>query len=305
MRRRELLTSIATLPLGGLAGCAGPSVTPPRERLETFGLQLSTLTPLMFVDFDGTLARVAEIGYRQVEFSALGFLGRPVERIQQLLAENGLSAPVGRISPVLPADFASLSRAAQRAEFRRRAGPRYLLDNVRGALDACEALGQADLVLPALMPDNFATLAKLDASIEILQRAGELCAARGIRFGYHNHDWELSPVDGVVPYERMLARIAPELMAMQIDVYWITKGGREPLEFLRAHPGRFSTMHLKDIDATGDFADVGDGMIDFPTVTRAALTAGTRYFFVERDNPPAPMQTAQRAYDYLTRMRLA
>ena len=313
LKRRDL---VAAAPLGALAlmtgGCA-PADTEEVDmtaaapgaggrKLSEFGLQLSTITPMLMADFEGTLARVAAIGYRQVEFSALGFLGRPIARVAELLEANRLTAPVGRISPKLPEDFATMTRDAQRAAFRTYAGPDYLLENVRWGLESVQALGQEHLVLPALMPDNFADRARVEQSIDLLRQAGELCAAAGVQFGYHNHDWEFSEVDGLVPFDLMLETIEPELMAYQLDVYWVTKGGRDPLAYLAAHPGRFPSCHLKDIDDDGDFADVGYGNIDFPEFVDAAMQAGTAFYFVERDNPPEPLKTAERAHAYLEQM---
>ncbi len=320
MKRRQILSALPLSAFPLLHGCGGdtPEVTSPPQmpeqkteevtgeqpgrQLSEFGLQLSTITPLLMADFEGTLAKVAAIGYKQVEFSALGFLGRPVEKVVELLGKHGLSAPVGRISPKLPEDFGGLSRLEQMNAFRVYAGPEHLLNNVRYGLEGAAALGQKDLILPALMPDNFATLDSVKASMELLQQAAELCAREGVRFGYHNHDWEFKPVEGVVPFDLMLESFSPDLMSMQVDVYWVTKAGRDPLEYLAAHPGRFPSCHLKDIDGTGDFADVGYGEINFPEFVAAAMAAGTQYYFVERDNPPEPLQTAERAYAYLEKM---
>ena len=272
------------------------------RKLERFGLQLSTITRRLMADFEGALRQVAAIGYRQVEFSALGFLGRPVASVADLLKANELVAPVGRISPRLPAGFSQMPRKEQMVVFRERGGADYLLENIRYALEDAAVLGQKHLVLPALMPDNFTSLDKVKQSIDLLAQAGALCAQSGIQFGYHNHNWELKEVEGVVPYDLMLETIEPELMAYQIDVYWITKGARDPLEYLSNYPGRFPTVHLKDITADGDFEDVGYGEIDFPAIAAAALSSGSEYFFVERDNPPDPMGTAKRAYAYLKDM---
>lgn len=272
------------------------------KKLEQFGLQLSTLTPQLMADFEGTLAKVAAIGYRQVEFSALGFLGRPVSLVAELLEANALTAPVGRISPRLPAEFAALSRQEQKRAFRTYAGVDFLLENVRYSLEGAAQLGQKHLVLPALMPDGFTTRAKLDESIALLRQAGDLCAQMNVQFGYHNHDWEFKPVDGVVPFDLMLETIEPELLASQLDVYWVTKGGRDPLEYFAEHPGRIPSCHLKDMAESGDFADVGYGTIDFPRLVAAAQAAGTEYYFVERDGPPEPIRTAERAYAYLNEM---
>jgi len=186
--------------------------------------------------------------------------------------------------------------------FRVYAGPQHLLDNVRHALQAAQALGQRQMVLPLLMAENFASVAQLQRSAALLREAGELCAAAGVQFGYHNHDWEFRSVDGVVPYDYLLENVSADLLAFQLDVYWMVKAGVDPEAYLKAYPQRFPTCHLKDIDADGDFADVGDGRINFPSFVAAAMAAGTRYYFVERDNPPRPIETAQRGYAYLQQM---
>ncbi len=286
----------ATAPLSACVTSSAP------RQLERFGLQLSTVTPLLLADFPGTLRAVAGIGYQQVEFSAMGFLGRDVGEVLALLDETGLQAPVGRITPVLPPDFFTLDRSAQMRVFRDRSGPAYLLDNVRAGIAAAKRLGQRDLVLPALMPDQFASLADVERNVALIRQAGEICAAEGLRFGYHNHDWELKPIDGVVPWERMIEGTDPAQVTFQLDAYWVVKGGGDLASYLQRYPGRFSSCHLKDIDDAGDFADVGDGNIDFPAFVRAAIAAGAQHFFVERDRPPEPMQSAQRSYAYLSRM---
>lgn len=153
------------------------------------------------------------------------------------------------------------------------------------------------------MPDNFTNLEQLEQSVTLLREAGELCATAGVQFGYHNHDWEFAEVDGVVPFDFMLDSIDAELLAGQLDVYWVTKAGADPLDYLSRYPGRFPSCHLKDIDDDGDFQDVGYGNVDFPRFVDAAIKQNTRYYFVERDNPPQPMRTAERAYAYLEQMR--
>lgn len=309
-RRRVLQAGVGALllpTLAGLSGCQTQAKTvvnarPSGQKLDAFGLQLSTVTPLMLADFEGTLASVAEVGYKQVEFSAMGFLGRPVGLIEKLLADNGLSAPVGRVTPKLPEGFFSLSQDQAMAVFRERGHPDHLLENVSHSLDSAVALGQKYLVLPALMPDTFATLDDVKRNIDVISAAGELCAKSGVQFGYHNHNWEFVTVDGVVPYELMLSETDPQQVTFQLDVYWVEKAGASPADLLSRHAGRFVTVHMKDIAADGDFADVGSGEIDFPAFTRQAFDQGARYFFVERDSPPDPASSIRNSYAYLSQM---
>jgi sugar phosphate isomerase/epimerase len=302
MKRRSILKAGAALAPGLLAACQLAATTAPPRRLERFGLQLSTVTPLMLADFEGTLETVAEIGYPEVEFSAMGFLGRSPAQVRKLLADNGLDAPVGRITPRLPEDFFSLSRPDAMKVFRERGQLKYLLDNVAQSLEAATALGQKTLVLPALMPDHFRSLDQVQRNIEVMNQAGELCARQGVVFGYHNHSWELAPLEGTVPYDLMIEQTDSDQVTYQLDAYWIAKGGGDLSDYLSRYPGRFSSCHMKDIDKDGDFADVGDGEIDFPRFTSEAVAQGAQYFFVERDNPPDPASSIRRSYAYLKQM---
>ena len=272
------------------------------HKLDHFGLQLSTVTPLMLADFEGTLAKVAEIGYRQVEFSAMGFLGRSAAQVKQLLGHNDLYAPVGRITPTLPGDFMSLPRDQARKIYAQRSSPQHLIENVKHSLDSALELEQKYLNLPAMMPDNFASLDQVKSNIELLNEVGALCASHGVLFGYHNHNWELTPLDGVIPYDLMLEQTQASTVAFQLDAYWIVKGGGDLSDYLRRFPGRFPSCHLKDIDDNGGFADVGAGQINFPKFVRQAKAAGTQHFFVERDNPPAPEQSIRNSFTYLQNM---
>lgn len=308
MQRRQFLSRTSgTLALGALAATAGwPGLAMGGNnmpsKLQNVGLQLSTVTPLMMKDFEGTLARVGEIGYTEVEFSALGHLGRPTNYIQQLLQQNNLTAPVGRISPQLPPNFPTMTTQEAFALFREKGKPEYLLENVRHSLDIALEMGQQYLNLPALMPDNFGSADQVKRNIERLNEAGALCAEAGVLFGYHNHDWELKEVDGIIPYELMLEQTEPGNVAFQIDAYWIVKGGGSLEDYLTRHAGRFPSCHMKDIDASGDFEDVGYGQIDFPAFTRLAVEQGAKHFFVERDNPPDPAKAIVRSYAYLSEM---
>ena len=307
MRRRDFLylTSGVVLSSGFLGSCSqdlARQEIATKTRLENIGLQLSTVTSLMMKDFEGTLARVTEIGYSEVEFSAMGFLGRPADYVQQLLTKNSLSAPVGRVSPALPKGFMQLPRAEAFNICRERGKPEFLLENVRNAIGDAEYLNQAYLNLPALMAEHFTTLDQVKRNIELLNQAGDLCAEHGILFGYHNHNWELAPIDGVVPYDLMLEQTDPGKVGFQLDAYWIVKGGGNLDDYLTRFPNRFQSCHMKDIDGNGNFADVGDGEIDFPAFTRKAITQGAKHFFVERDNPPAPEQSIERSYAYLNQM---
>lgn len=301
MKRRDFLQLSASTLLAS-SGLGISMTSSGGRQLEKVGLQLSTVTPLMLQDFEGTLGRIAEIGYSQVEFSAMGFLGRPVSYIQDLLRKNNLEAPVGRITPRLPDGFFELSREDAMKIYREKGKPEHFLDNVAHSLEIALAMEQKFLNLPALMPDQFSTLDQVKRNIELINQAGDLCVKQGVLFGYHNHDWELKAVEGVVPLDLMIEQSEPGKVGFQLDAYWIVKGGGSLDDYLSRFAGRFPSCHMKDIDADGNFADVGHGEIDFQAFTAAAMAQGATHFFVERDNPPDPASSILRSYNYLSQM---
>lgn len=308
MRRRELLRlgGAALVPTAllarGRAAAAEPAMQPSGRRLTNFGLQLSTVNRLLAQDFEGTLREVAQIGYPLVEFSAMGLLGRPAEHVKQLMAEIGLEAPIGRVSPKLPANVMQMPREEAMRVFAERGQAKYLVENVQHALKDAQAFGQKVVNLPAMPPTEFGSLDQVKTTIAAINAAGEVCAAQGVQFGYHNHDWELTPIDGVIPYDLMIEQTDPANVSFQLDTYWIVKAGGNLSDYLSRYPGRFNSCHLKDIDERGDFEDVGHGSIDFPRFVAEAEAAGAGYFFVERDNPPDPAKAIRRSYEYVRNM---
>lgn len=268
----------------------------------SFGLQLSTITSLMMSDFEGSLAKAREIGYDQVEFSGRGFLGRSPEEVKGYLEKYSLDAPVGRVTPNYPANYFYLS-AAERAEAGKPfSGIENLLKNVEYALSVAKFMGQKYLNLPIAPREEFTSRRKVENIIHLFNEAGAMCKEQGVLFGYHNHNFEFVEVDGIHPYDLMLAETDPELVSFQFDTYWVRRGGGDLIEYITKYPGRFPSVHLKDITSEGSFEDVGHGTIDFPEFIAAAMENGSKHFFVERDGPPEPMKAIQRSYDYLSRL---
>ncbi len=268
-------------------------------KLQKIGLQLSTITPVLSTDFDGTIKQVAAIGYNQVEFSALGLLGRDPLEVKDLLQSNNLEAPVGRVSFAAPPDFMSLSREQQMKIFGSQGSLDSLKSRIQNALKECEVLNQKWLIIPAIMPHAFSDLDQVKRTITFLQEMGKYCRDHGVILGYHNHHWEFNEVGGIIPYHLMLEQIDPEYFTFQLDTYWVRKAGQSLGDLLSGHTGRFTTCHLKDIDGEGGFEDVGHGEIDFSTFLDTAIKQGSKYFFVERDTSPDPMQSIERSYKYL------
>jgi sugar phosphate isomerase/epimerase len=235
---------------------AGGSVANAVERV---GIQLYTLRAELARDLEGTIRRVAALGYAEVELA--GLYERSPADLRALLDGAGLVAPSGHF-PLPSLGPAELPRT----------------------IEACVALGHRWLVCPFL-PANERTLDHYRRHAEHFDRVGEACRAAGLRFAYHNHDFELRAEGGEVPLELLLRSTSPQLVDFELDLYWVTKGGGDPLDTIARHPGRFALWHVKDMDATEQrsFAEVGTGVIDFPAIFARSEQAGAKHYYVEQD----------------------
>ncbi len=255
MRRRQVFQAVGA---AVAASALGGGVLGQTRRLERVGLQLYTLREEMAEDFGGTLAKVAELGYREMEFA--GYFGHGAGEVRRLLEDNGLSSPATHI----PLDA--------------------VRNNLAAEIEFAAALGQRFVVVP-FVAANERALDDYRRLAETLNRAGEECRAAGMRMGYHNHDFEFQLVEGRVPYDVLLEETEPWLVDMELDLFWTVHAGVDPAALFATHPGRFSMLHVKDRTADGAMVDVGTGTIDFAGIFAQGDNAGFQHFFVEHDNP--------------------
>ncbi len=259
------------IPVGeGRAGMAGGR----RPRApEAIGVQLYTVRSVMTTDPAGTLAAIAGIGYEEVELA--GLYGMSAREMKAMLDAAGLSATSSHQS----------------------------LEEVRGSweatLEAAVALGQTLVVVPSI-PVAERDGEALRRIADDFNRAGEAARAAGLRFGYHNHDWEMRPgADGVRPMDLLLDRTDLELVDWQMDIFWTVHGGADPMAELDARAGRVTSVHVKDRTATGDMVDVGAGVIDFRTVLARAGEQGLLHQYVEHDQPGDAIESVRASYQAL------
>ncbi|MDQ7040534.1 MAG: sugar phosphate isomerase/epimerase [Rhodothermus sp.] len=285
MDRRDFLRTAGELALGSLAtvvaGCrpsdrqvaqTGDAPAGARQ-LERIGLQLYTVRTLMEQNVPRTLEHVAEVGYREVEFA--GYYHYTPQELRQMLDQLGLSAPATHVSyQALEADLET-------------------------TLETAQVLGHRYVVVPWLPPEQRQTLDDYRRWAERFNRWGEACRAAGIQFAYHNHDFEFARVNNQVPYEVLLAETDPELVKMELDLYWITYAGHDPLTYLQQDPGRFLLCHVKDMTANRQMTDVGQGIIDFAKIFAQGQF---QHYFVEHDRPENPLASIRHSYAYLSQL---
>ena len=139
---------------------------------------------------------------------------------------------------------------------------------------------------------------------DVLNRAGAAARSRGMTLCYHNHSFELEPLEDKIPLDFLLASTDPELVKLQMDVYWMTHGGRDPAAEIRRLGSRVATLHLKDMDRTParGITSVGNGKIDFARILAAAADVKVANYYVEEDAPRDPLAAIRASYDHLARL---
>jgi len=136
-----------------------------------------------------------------------------------------------------------------------------------------------------------------------LNKAGERCKKSGIQLCYHNHDFEFQSQGSTLPYD-ILLNTDKNLVKMEMDIYWVSKAGKDPVDLINRHPGRFPLFHVKDMDKTPAkaFTEVGNGSIDFKRIFKQADKAGMKYFFVEQDKTAGdPFVSITKSISYIKR----
>ncbi|CAN5153690.1 sugar phosphate isomerase/epimerase [soil metagenome] len=273
---------------------------PPRP----WGVQLFTVLPLIEKDIEGTLKAVATLGYKEVE--TIGSFGRDPAYVRSLLDRFGLVSPSQHIaSDFLYLSFSQWSRREitteqNRANYVATLQPENVERLVEGAIAQAKVLGQHYVVWPILMAPHLETRELVDRFTAAFNRGGEMCAKEGLNFAYHNHALEFAKLGNDVIYDVILKQTDPKLVKLELDFYWVSKAGADPLTYLAANKGRYRMAHVKDMTAAGDFAVVGGGIIDLPKLINAARVAGVEHFYVEYDRSVDPMREISESITYLS-----
>jgi sugar phosphate isomerase/epimerase len=171
-------------------------------------------------------------------------------------------------------------------------------------LDAANTLGARWITLANVSYEERLRLRDWHELADVLNKAGDSARGRGLSLCYHNHSFELEPLEGKIPLDLLLASTEPALVKLQMDVYWMARGGRNPAVEIRRLGSRVATLHLKDMDATParGITSVGRGTIDFKAVLAAAADAKVSHYFVEEDAPANPLDAIRSSYAHLARL---
>lgn len=258
--RRDLVLS-----LGAAAAAAAlprSLVAQPARALGGVGVQLYTLRQEMRADPERTLARIAEIGYQEIEW--WGSWGRTPAQLRALLDQHRLTSPSWHLDP-------------------RQLEP----DQLRATLETAQTMGHKHLIVAWISP-NERSAEKYRSVAARLNDAGRAGRALGIKAGYHNHDFEFTvKVGDESLWQFLLRETDPSVVDIELDCYWAFRAGHDPIALLRTHRDRITHLHIKDSGPAPEYQmrDVGAGIIDWRAVITTGAANRVQHAFVEHDSP--------------------
>lgn len=314
--RREFIKN-TSLVAAAMAVSPMAEVMAALKKENKLGIQLFSIPKMLSEDYMAGVKMLQELGYKELElfgpfpfsaekakkgweaagkmlgFSGSGYFGKSAKEVKKILDDHGMS------SPGTHTDLDTLEQ------------------NMGALGEAASILGHKYVTLPAIPDDRRKTIDDYKRIAEAFNKIGAEATKNGIRFGYHNHGYGIKPVDGVRPLEIILKNTDPNLVFFEMDIFWTTCGGVDPIELLTKYPNRYKMLHLKDMKEkkqfTGDgggmgdwmpmfplMASAGDGVLDLQGIVKKAKEVGVEHFFVEQDMVANPQVALKRSSDYLT-----
>ncbi|MCC3860354.1 TIM barrel protein [Pseudemcibacter aquimaris] len=254
MNRRNFLATTAAfgaVSLFGMTPANAAKITNP-------GIQQYGIRGMVRENMERSFEQLAALGYKEVELYRL--LGKSASEVRTILDQTGL------VSPSMHVILDQL-----------------IGDKLKTEIENAHTLGQQYITLAWLQPNERETLDQYKHHIEQFQKIGEECNKAGLKFAYHNHEFEFIEIDGVVPFEMMMDQLSSDVFASELDLYWLIDAGKDPLDYIAKYPGRFPMCHLKDRRNDGKMMNVGKGDVDFDAILSQASKAGLKHFFAEHD----------------------
>jgi sugar phosphate isomerase/epimerase len=263
MKKRSLIIIVVII---AVAGMLLPTLNSCKPAGKNIGLQLYSIRDSINRDIPGAIAKVAKMGYKFVEpagYKDGKLYGMEPAAFKALCEKNGLKVLSSHCGQALP-DSAGM--AATMAWWD-------------ASIEAHAAAGTIFLVQPFMGASAYRSLDTLKLYCNYFNAIGEKCKAKGIQFGYHNHDREFSTkIDGQTVYDFMLANTDPSKVTFEMDLYWTVVGGANPVDYFNKYPGRFQLWHIKDKKEVG-----ASGMMDFKSYWENAAKSGMQYGIVENE----------------------
>ncbi|HEU5165215.1 MAG TPA: sugar phosphate isomerase/epimerase [Chitinophagaceae bacterium] len=283
MKRRNFIQNMS---MGAAALYANRLFTGPGDS-KPLAVQLYTVREAVAKNLEAALEQLAGLGYKNIELYGYNgtFFGKTVSELKTILANTGIKV----LSSHHNTGIATKSKGT-------------LSDGWDQAIEDIHSLGAEYMVCAYLMP-NERTPEIYKSLPAMFEKAATATKAAGIQFAYHNHDFEFEKLGDTLVYDFLLKNTSNDLVKMEMDLYWISKAGYDPLQYFDKYPGRFHMWHVKDMEAeTKAITEVGNGTIDFDRIFAARKKAGLKYWFVEQDTSKRDkFESLKISRDYLAK----
>ena len=248
-----------------------PNMLMPKKLHKDVGLQLYTVREQIANDVPGVIAKVAAAGYTNVEPSGIGrdgkFYGMDAKAFKALLADNNLTTTSGL--------------------YNFDIGGQKDFDDAKYFAETANAMGEKYVVIPWLFEQYRKTIDDYKVLADKMNKTGEVVKAAGVHLAYHNHNFEFTDMGGGQQgYDIILSQTDPDLVKMEMDIYWIVNGNADPVTLFKKYPGRYKLWHVKDMDKNNRnlTTEVGSGSIDFKEIFKYQKLAGVDYAFMEQES---------------------
>ena len=249
------------------------------------GVQLYTVREQAEKDLNAVLAHIGMIGYKEVE-TYWNVYTHPAKKLRSMIVDNGMSVPSGHF------DY----------------------DGLEGRLDYAKDLGVQFMICPMLPKDMWTSADGFKKAADQFNKWGEKIKAMGMQFGFHNHNYEFQKFGNTTGFDILTQNTDAKLVCLEMDCYWITQAGQDPVAMLKKFGNRIQLLHLKDRQAgfpttqmlgpdAEHMTEVGSGTIDWKAVIETGQQTGVKHFFVERDNGSTPpFESLRISYNYLNKL---
>ena len=239
-------------------------------------LQLYTVNERLSKDYEGTLAQVKKTGYDAVQLT--GNIPYDGTLMREILGDLGLVA----------------------------AGVHIPLDKLENELDKwiefCSIIDTKDLICPYLPEDRRRDESGWLATADLLNHIGQKCYEAGKRLSYHNHSFEFEKFSGTYALDLLFEHTSEQYLMAELDTYWIKHGGEDPTDYIEKYAGRVPILHLKDMadDKERSFAEIGQGILNWDDIVKAATDAGVEWYCVEQDVCQRdPLESARISLEFI------
>jgi len=277
VKKSLVIITMAVFVAGGIVAFT------PAKSAKMVGLQLYSVRDDMKKDTKGTMEKVGKMGYKLVEAASYSdgkFYGMEPAAFKALADANGLNFFSSHCGQPVP----------------DKAGWDACMKWWDTAIAAHKAAGVKFIVQPFMDKVGYESIAGNQRYCDYFNAVGAKCNAAGIRFGYHNHSEEFKTVEGEIIYDHMLKHTDPAKVMFEMDLYWITEGGKQPVDYFNAYPGRFELWHVKDKTEIGG----SDAIMNFKTIFENAKKSGMKHYIVEVEESKLPLiVSVQKSVEYL------